>query len=259
MITAEKKLRIAKEELENIIKICENIEKRGLNPFTVNVKELLSKLRKTLEENPDLDYYVMDAETVYKIATLVALQHKWLKEKARALFVDAQMIATRLVAMDKKSIVRAFLKAWRPIVSLEHMTPHRLRQGIEHFLGLPPRGGGRTWGWKISQKEVELIKGKIAEEEEIAEKLKELREELMKTYEEKGEVDYWEFVKRDRFEESFERAYLLSFLITEGYVDVKRNPLKNEIKLIPRKEKVKREQSVSLVITIGGESGERRR
>ena len=50
MSVAEKKLKIAKEELENIIKICENIEKRGLNPFTVNIKELLLKLRKTLEE-----------------------------------------------------------------------------------------------------------------------------------------------------------------------------------------------------------------
>lgn len=251
MSAMEKKLRIAREELENVIKICENVEKRGLNPFTVNVKDLLSRLRRTLEENPDLEYYVIDAETMYKIAIVIALQHKWLRERAQALFVDAQMIATRLTAMDKKSIARAFLKAWRPIISIEQMTPNRLRQGMEHFLSLPPRSGGRTWGWKISQREMEFIKGGLAEEEEVAEKLKELHEELLREYEKKEEVDYWEFVRRERFEEIFERAYLLSFLITEGYVDVKRNPLRNEIKLIPRREKMKREQPVSLVITIG--------
>jgi len=249
-----KKFKIAREELEKIIQICENIEKRGLNPFTINVKDLLSKLRKILEENETLDHLVLDAETMYKVATLIALQHKWLRDSAQALFVDAQMITTRLIAMDKKSIVRAFLKAWRPIVSLEQITPHRLRQGIEHFLSLPPRSGERTWGWKISEREVEMVKAKLKQEEEFDKKLRELREELVREYEERGEVDYWNFIRKDSFEESFERAYLLSFLITEGYVDVKRNPLKNEIKLIPRKRKAERKQPASLVIVMGGES-----
>ncbi|MCD6420881.1 MAG: hypothetical protein J7L17_00530, partial [Thaumarchaeota archaeon] len=233
----ERRVKVPREELEKVIRICENIEKRGLNPFTVNVRELLSRLRRMLEESGDLDYYVLDAETMYRIATLIALQHRWLREKAQALFVDAQMIETRIIAADKKSIVRAFLRAWRPIISLEQMTMHRLRQGLDHFLSLPPRSGEREWGWKFSQREVELAKASLESEEDIAPKLRRLHEELIKEYEEKGEVDYWSFVECGGFEESFERAYLLSFLITEGYVDVKRNPLKGEIKLIPRRER----------------------
>ena len=253
----EKSLKISREELEKIIQICENIERRGLDPFTVNVRELLAKLRRMLEENRMLDHYVLDAETMYRIATLIALQHRWLKEKAQALFVDAQMIQTRLIAMDKKSIVRSFLKAWRPIISLERITIQRLRQGADHFLSLPPRAGERTWGWKVTQREVELIKGSLEAEKRLTERLKALHEELLREYETKGEVDYWGFVKQENFEKSFERAYLLSFLITEGYVDVRRNPLKNEIKLIPRRMKAERKQPVSLVIIMGGaESGE---
>ena len=248
----ERRVRVSREELEKVIRICENIEKRGLNPFTVNVRELLLRLRRMLEEGGDLDYYVLDAETMYRIATLIALQHKWLREKAQALFVDAQMIETRIIAADKKSIVRAFLKAWRPIISLEQITMHRLRQGLDHFLSLPPRSGEREWGWKFSQREVELAKASLESEEDIAPKLRALHEELIKEYEERGEVDYWSFVERGGFEESFERAYLLSFLITEGYVDVKRNPLKGEIKLIPRREKAERKQPTSLVIVMGG-------
>ncbi|RLG04357.1 MAG: hypothetical protein DRN61_03185, partial [Thaumarchaeota archaeon] len=74
-------------------------------------------------------------------------------------------------------------------------------------------------------------------------------------YESRGEVDYWSFIKGRNLEESFERAYLLSFLITDGYVDVRRNPLKNEIKLIPRERKAERKQPASLVIVMGGEAG----
>jgi len=247
-----RKVEVSREELEKVIRICENIEKRGLNPFTVNVRELLLRLRRMLEEGGDLDYYVLDAETMYRIATLIALQHRWLREKAQALFVDAQMIETRIIAADKKSIVRAFLKAWRPIISLEQMTMHRLRQGIDYFLSLPPRSGEREWGWKFSQREVELAKASLESEEDIAPKLRMLHEELVREYEERGEVDYWSFVERGGFDETFERAYLLSFLITEGYVDVKRNPLKGEIKLIPRREKAERKQPTSLVIVMGG-------
>jgi len=250
-----KSFKISREELEKVIQICENIERRGLNPFTVNVRDLLMKLRRMLEENKTLDHYILDAETMYRIATLIALQQRWLKERAQALFVDAQMIETRLIAMDKKSIVRAFLKAWRPIISLEQITIQRLRQGADHFLSLAPRAGGRSWGWKVTRRDVELIEGSVKPEEEVAEKLKKLHEELLKEYGLRGEVDYWSFIKGRNLEESFERAYLLSFLITDGYVDVRRNPLKNEIKLIPRERKAERKQPASLVIVMGGEAG----
>jgi len=255
-MSESKRYKMAREELEKIIKICENIEKRGLNPFTVNVRELLSTLRRMLEENRSLDHLLLDAETVYKVATLIALQHKWLRDSAQALFVDAQMIAARLMAMDRKSIAQAFLKAWRPIISLEQVTPHRLRQGLEHFLSLPPRGGVRTWGWKIPDRAAEFIEAELRrDEEEFDKRLRELHEELLREYDRGGEVDYWNFVERGGLEESFERAYLLSFLITEGYVDVRRNPLRNEIKLIPRRDRADRRQPSSLVIVMEGRAG----
>jgi len=250
-----RKLEVTREELERIIKLCENIEKRGLDPFTVNIRELLERLRRIIEENPNLDHYVVDAETLYRISALIALQHKWLREKARALFIDAQMISTRLTAMDKKALVKAFLKAWHPIISLEQMTPQRLRQGLEHFLSLPPRSGSREFGWKIADREMEFVKARLKlEEKAMMEKIKALHRELLEKFAEKGEaLDYWEFIKGKDFDETFERAYLLSFLITEGYVDVKRNPLKNEVKLIPHKEQVERKSPTSLVISLRGE------
>jgi hypothetical protein len=247
---SSKSFKISREELERVIQICENIEKRGLDPFTVNVRALLERLRKLLDEGGDIEHYILDAETMYRIATLIALQHKWLRERAQSLFIDAQMVQTRLMALDNKSIARAFLKAWRPIISLEQITLHRLRQGIEHFLSLPPRAGGRSMGWKISQREVEHARGSLELEEELSEKLEQLHRELIQRYELEGEIDYWEFVQGKSFEETFERAYLLSFLITNGYVDVRRNPLKGELKLVPRREKSERKRPSSLVITL---------
>jgi len=243
-----------REEIERIISICENIEKRGLDPFTVDVRELLIRLRRMIEENPELEYYILDAETLYRIAALIAFQHKWLTEKARALFIDSQLISARLMALDKKSLVRAFLKAWRPIIYLEQLTSQRVRQGLEHFLSLPTRREGKTFGWKLTEKEMELAKMAIEREaEEMAEKMKRLHRELLESTGERGEVDYWDFIRRESFEETFERAYVLSFLISEGYAEIKRNPLRGEIRIIPSSVKRDRRTQASLVISIGGE------
>ena len=242
---------LSREELERIIKICENVERMGLDPFTVNIRELLAKLRRMLEENPELEYYVVDAETLYRIASLIAFQHKWIEEKARSLFIDSQMVSTRVAALDKKALAQAFLKAWRPIVYLEQLTPQRLRQGLDHFLSLPPRPEGREYGWRLSEREYRLAEAAERLESEImAEKVRRLHEELLEKAGEGDEVDYWEFVKGRDFEETFERAYITSFLITEGYAEVRRNPLKGEIKLIPNKGKAERKAPTSLVIPV---------
>jgi len=247
---------ISREELERIIKICENIERMGLDPFTVNIRELLERLRRMLEENPNLDHYVLDAETLYRIATLIAFQHHWLEEKAKALFIDSQMVSTRVAVMDKKELVQAFLKAWRPIVFLEQLTAQRLQHGLEHFLSLPPRSGGREYGWKLTDREYELAEARLRMETELmAEKMRKMHEELLERAESMGgEVDYWEFVRGRDLEETFERAYVLSFMITEGYAELRRNPLKGEIKLVPNKEKRERQRSTSLVIALRGEA-----
>lgn len=245
--------RYTREEIERIISICENIEKRGLDPFSIDVKELLIKLRGVLEENPDLEYYILDAETIYKIATIIALQHKWLTEKAKSLFIDSQLITSRLTILDKKSIVQAFLKAWRPIISIEQLTPQRLHNGLEYFLNLPPRRGERAYGWKLTGKEIELSKVYLEKgREEIEEKMKALHNELVEKTRGRGELDYWEFVSKPSMEETLDRAYILSFLISEGYVEVKRNPLKNELKIIPNDGRVPRKNTTSLVINLTG-------
>lgn len=243
----------SREEIERIISVCENIEKRGIDPFTVDVKDLLRRLRKMLEDNPNLEHYTLDAETLYRIAMIIALQNRWLIDKARSLFIDSQMIVSRLAMLDKKTIVQAFLKAWFPIVSIGQLTPHRLQHGIEHFLSLPPRRDEKKYGWRLTDRESELYRIALERErEEMEEKMKKIFRELVEEAGELGEVDYWRFVSRESLEETYDRAYTLSFLITEGYVEVKRNPLKNEIRLLPNNTRIPRKNAASLVISLGG-------
>jgi len=248
----ERRITLAKEELMRIIEMCETIEKSGIDPFSVNIKELLRKLRNILETAGNLDVVVLDAETMYRISVIIALQHRWLIERAGNLFIDPQVIATRIVAADNKTLALALARSWRPIVSGEQLTKKMMLDGMEYFLMLPPRGlrRGREATAVSETPETGDVKNSMFMETEILEqKMQELHRELLE--ERNGEeIDYWYFLSKQGDEKAVERAYVLSFLISEGYADLRRNPITGEIKIIPYHAKKKRESPASIAIAI---------
>ncbi|MEM2992650.1 MAG: hypothetical protein QW467_05225, partial [Candidatus Caldarchaeum sp.] len=67
-----------------------------------------------------------------------------------------------------------------------------------------------------------------------------------------GSVDYLGFVNAEGPSKVVERAFLTAFVVSEGYADLKKNPLTGEIRIIPYTEKVKRSSVSSLVVTVKG-------
>jgi hypothetical protein len=241
---------LTKEEFIRIINICENIEKSGLDPFSIKVSDLLTRLRKILEKSKDIEEIVLDAETLYKISLLIAYQSKWLKQKASSLFIDYQLLAIKLSASSIEDIALAFLKAWNPLISLEQITPYRLRQGIEYFISLPTRERKTIFSEKLSEKELnEAIKKQLIDEKLFEENLEKIYQELLEKAS-KEEVNYWDFIIRKEFKETIERAYLLSFLISTGRIKVKIDPLSEKIIIKPLEKKIENKITSSLSIVI---------
>ncbi|MEM0204871.1 MAG: hypothetical protein QXP86_00185 [Nitrososphaerota archaeon] len=246
---------MSREELEKIIALCESIEKRGLDPFSVNVKELLTKLRRILEEQKDLDTIILDAETLYKIAVLISLQQKWLKERASSLFIDSQLVSLKIASAEPKQLAIALARSWRPIVRAEQLTPYRLRQGMEYFLMLPPRDRAYEKLLTTQEDALRIVKEAgytkdIALEEEV----KKMHERCITAAGSGGELDYWSIVSADTFEETVWRAYVLSFVVSEGLAEIKKNPLTGEVKVVPYPSKRKREKITTFVVSL--KSGE---
>ncbi|MEM2910005.1 MAG: hypothetical protein QXO01_02915 [Nitrososphaerota archaeon] len=250
----EKKM-VSKEELERIIALCESIEKRGLDPFSVNVKELLMRLRRILVEQRDLDTIVLDAETLYKIAVLISLQQRWLKERASSLFIDSQLVSLKIASAESKQLATALARSWRPIVKAEQLTLYRLRQGMEYFLMLPPRARVLE-KLPIAREDAQRIAGQVgyAKGIELEEEIKKMHDRCIMMAGSSGEVDYWSIVSAYTFEDTVWKAYVLSFMVTEGLAEIKKNPLTGEMKVIPYPSKQKREKIAALVVSI--KSGE---
>jgi len=246
-------VKVAREELERLIALCEAVAKSGTDPYNLDVKSMLSKLRSILEKFRNAEVLVLDAETLYRIAVVVALQHKWLKDRANSLFLDSQVIALKIASSDKKSLAAAFVSSWRPILYTEQLTIHMLNIGLEHFLSLPTRGE-KTAGEMLPSEGLALenLSKTFSQYERLEEDVRRIHGEMLGARDVDGSVDYLGFVNAEGPSKVVERAFLTAFVVSEGYADLKKNPLSGEIRIIPYTEKVKRSSVSSLVVTVKG-------
>ncbi len=105
--------------------------------------------------------------------------------------------------------------------------------------------------------EEELIKRKLLSKKTFAEVIDNLWLELKEKTVSEGRIRYWNFIYADTYEETVNRAYLVSFLITYGYATMQINPLEEEVYLIPNKDLVEpssRRQAISIPIAIDHET-----
>jgi hypothetical protein len=81
-------------------------------------------------------------------------------------------------------------------------------------------------------------------------------QELKETVKEKGrdgKILYWDFVGAETYEDTVERAFLTSFLITYGYATLEIHPLEEEIFIKPFEKpntEILTQQSISIPIAV---------
>lgn len=235
---------VRREELMRMISSLEAVLKMRVEPFTVEVGPLLERLRRIVEENRDAETLVLDAEVLYRVSVVLALQQRAIVQSASSLFVDAQIVASKVVGSPPVALAGAFLLAWRPMVRLEHVSTPLLIRGYEHFLSLPTRGARQAEAPAVGAVGAEWTVHEQRFEEELERLLGELRSRG-------GWVDYWRFVSEVGGSNRARVAYLLSFLITRGDVEVRYNPLTEELRIraAERREETD-EQRASLVVTV---------
>ncbi len=101
-----------------------------------------------------------------------------------------------------------------------------------------------------------LVKERVLSNREFSEELECYWQELKVKVTEKGvggKIAYWDFIGADTFEETVQRAFLTSFLITYGYATLEIDRLEETVFILPfdkpRKEALT-EQSTSVPIAV---------
>ncbi len=240
---------LAKQELLRFINVLDNIADQRIEPFSINIMSLLDRLREIIEKYKDTETVILDAETLYRISIVLGVQQKWVRERAGSLFIDSSIIFSKVISSSTVDLVQALLLAWRPIVRIEQITIPLLLRGYEHFISLPTKN--RINDNYLQSIELQSEPLYIFEEEPVIEnKLNIIRKELAEKY--PNWINYWEFIDSESIDAKFERAYLLSFLISSGEVEVKVRPLDGKIFIRISKPEKMEERKFSLVINLGG-------
>lgn len=223
------RLASGRKDLRELIQTCEAIREHKFNPFFLDVALAVETLRKYFPFWGSLDDHCLDAQTINDLAEVLNLQKSQLRYQSSALYTAPEMLEKKLRTLSVKRLGEIFLKSWHPIVEREQLTVEGVREGLRYWdetLSFEERRKRLHLGRPAPPTPTDLdslVKSGIMTREDFAKNLRRLWEELQTQTNESGSVDYWSFVRRDNYQETVQRAYYVSFLLTYGFAKMARD------------------------------------
>ena len=250
--------KLGSERLQRIIDLCKSVENRGLDPFIVDVDDIITVVRKYFPEWELPEELCLDAEVIHRLASVIKLQSDWVKHQSTSLYTDPFLLEEKIARMSKDELADLFLKTWHPIVELEQISPHSLAEAMRYWENLLPLS--ERWQ-KPSPLEREvgsatredMIRQRILTDESFSQELERFWEELKHRVGGEGRIRYWDFVGAETYSETIRRAYLASFLVTYGYATLEVYRLEDEIFIKPLEKPLSiqsGEQLISIPISV---------
>ena len=261
MQSKKEQKRFGKEKLQRIIEMCTAIENRIVDPFLLDIDSIIKVVQEHFPQWEEADEFNLDSEAINHLASVIKLQSEWVKQCSTSLYTDPFLLEEKIAQANKGEIVSVFLKAWHPLVELEQLSLHSLVEALRYWDGLLPLK--ERWpelalpevGMERTSRD-ELVRQRILGDKVFSEELEcywqELKEKVA-TKKRDGKIFYWEFIGADTYEDTVQRAFLTSFLITYGYATLEIHPLEEEVYIKPFEKpntKIQTQQSISIPIAV---------
>ncbi|MDW8033562.1 MAG: hypothetical protein RMI79_01210 [Nitrososphaerota archaeon] len=230
------------ELIERIIRLCDEVIEKNIDPFAIDVKENLKRLREGLYEM-DEKTLVMNMSALLKLIYIILLQQEDVKKRASRLYLDPFLMEVRLMSLDREKLAESFLKAFRPVAENEQVTMSIMRTAYGYWSNLKeyrlPEAGEATLPGALSMLN-EILKLEEADFEG----------EMEKILNEMGPdpIDYYDLINKDGEKKRVFRALALSFLMTRGLVGIVQDPLSNKVWVFKTAPKDIGKHSVALPI-----------
>jgi len=261
----KRKKKLGEEQLQRIIDLCKSAEEKSFDPFLVDIDDMISIIQEYFPEWESIDEFNLDAETINRLASVIKLQSEWVRHRSTSLYTDPFLLEEKIRKLDKEELIDFFLRAWHPIIELEQISLHSLAKATEYWESLLPLDERWLKTEAIETKlgatsREELIGQRILLEKPFSEELEILWEELKSKVGEDGRMHYWDFIAMNSYEETLQRAYMTSFLVTYGYATLEVYRLEEEVYIRPFEKPssmVNKKQVVSIPVSISLEEWER--
>jgi hypothetical protein len=253
--------KLGREKLERIIEMCMAIENHTVDPFLLDVDDIIRAVKEYFPHWEQPEELNLDSEAIHHLASVIKLQSEWVKHRSTSLYTDPFLLEEKITQASKSEMISVFLEAWHPLVELEQLSIHSLEEAIRYWQALLPLK--ERWpeltlpevGMGLTSRD-ELIKQRILGDKVFSEELESYWQELKEKVVVKGrdgKMLYWDFIGADTYEDTVQRAFLTSFLITYGYATLEIHPLEEEVFIKPFDKpstKINTQQSISIPIAV---------
>jgi hypothetical protein len=263
VLSQKEQKKLGREKLQRIIEMCSAIEAHNVDPFTLDIDDIIRMVKQYFPSWEQPEDFNLDSEAIHHLASVIKLQSEWVKHRSTSLYTDPFLLEEKITQAGKDELIGLFLKAWHPLVELEQISIHSLAEALRYWKTLVPL----KERWKeLAVPEVavgtatrdELIKQHVLSDKAFSEELENYWQELKeKVNGHGGKMRYWDFVGAETYEETVQRAFLASFLITYGYATLEIYPLEEEIFIKPFEKpiaNISTQQSISIPIAVTVES-----
>jgi hypothetical protein len=256
--------KLGRDQLERVIDMMRGIEAHTVDPFLLNVDEIIRIVQEYFPAWDQPEELNLDSEAIHHLASVIKLQSEWVKQRSTSLYTDPFLLEEKIIQKDKQEMVQLFLNAWHPIVEQEQITLHAMADAMRYWNALVPI---RERWEQTAVTEVatgvasrgELVDQNVLRDEAFSAELDrfwtELKEKAEKESKE-GKLLYMDWVGAETYEQTVHRAYITSFLVTYGYATLEVIPLEEEIYILPLEEPAVKlnMQAVSVPVTLTFES-----
>ncbi len=242
------------ERIQRVIELCKSVDTKGLDPFTVNVDDIITTLRTCFPTCESAEELTLDAEAIQHLAAVIQNQGNWVKHRSTSLYTDPFLLQEKIRTLPKDELAKLFMAAWNPIIELERLSLPTIAQAYAYWQELVP--ADQRWQnempMQVEAGETtleELRQQNILAEKTFFERLETFWDELKQKVGDKTKILYWDFVGTPTYQETVSRAYMTSFLVTYGFATLELVPLEEEIYLTPF-QKQKTELADSQVVSV---------
>jgi hypothetical protein len=254
-----------KEKLQRIVEMCSAIENHTLDPFVLDVNELIKIVKEYFPNWEEADELNLDSEAIHHLASVIRLQSEWVKQRSTSLYTDPFLLEEKITLAGKEKFLEAYLKAWHPLVELEQLSSNSLTAAMRYWKSLAPLKD--RWKdlevpeyWRGTVSREEMIQRQVLGDTLFSEELELFWQELRDKVSKEGvggKILYWNFIGAKTYEETVKRAFLTSFLLSYGYATLEIRPLEEIVFIKPfdtPNTNIQTQQSISIPIAITHDS-----
>src|SRR5512139_2006375 len=130
--------KLGRDKLQRVIEMMQAIEAHTVDPFLLNVDEIIRIVQEYFPSWDQPEDLNLDAEAIHHLASVVKLQSEWVKHRSTSLYSDPFLLEEKITQTPKEDILGVFLQAWHPIVEMEQISLLSLREALRYWESLVP-------------------------------------------------------------------------------------------------------------------------